>query len=63
MHLLGGLLWRLRRVVQRKDRADPPHFLRDLFLHDLRALIRPLPGKRHAAPTKAVRVAVKAQTE
>ncbi|MDJ0823304.1 MAG: glycosyltransferase family 2 protein [Paracoccaceae bacterium] len=63
LHLTGGLLWRLRRVLQRKDRADPLRFLRDLFIHDLKALVRPLPGKRRAAPTKAVRVAAKAQTE
>ena len=56
MHALGGALWRLRVLVQRKTPADPPYFLRDLLLHDLKALIRPLPGKRKATGT-AVRVA------
>ena len=34
-HVAGGLLWRLRLVFQRKDRGDPPHFLRDLILHHM----------------------------
>lgn len=42
-HLAGGLLWRARRVIQRKPPADPPHFLRDMLAHDLGAL---LPGRR-----------------
>ncbi len=32
-HVAGGVLWRLRLLVQRKDRGDPPHFLRDLIVH------------------------------
>ncbi|MGR3377593.1 glycosyltransferase family 2 protein [Salipiger abyssi] len=47
-HVAGGVLWRLRRLVQNKPPADPPHFLRDLVFHDLKALVRPLPGKRAA---------------
>ncbi|MGR3273232.1 glycosyltransferase family 2 protein [Thalassococcus profundi] len=43
-HLAGGLLWRLRRVIQRKPPADPPGFLRGLILHDLRALFRRRPA-------------------
>lgn len=35
-HVFGGLLWRARLLVQRKDRGDPPHFLRDLILHTMR---------------------------
>jgi GT2 family glycosyltransferase len=42
-HLTGGALWRLRRLVQGKPRIDPPHFLRDLLAHDLRALVRRTP--------------------
>ena len=38
-HIAGALLWRIRRVIQRKPPADPPHFLRDLIAHDLAALI------------------------
>lgn len=41
-HLAGGLLWRARLLVQAKDRGDPPHYLRDLAAHDLRALARSL---------------------
>ncbi|MGP6089427.1 glycosyltransferase family 2 protein [Antarctobacter jejuensis] len=62
MHGLGGLVWRLRVLVQGKAPADPAHFLRDLVSHDLKALVRPLPGKR-AAARMAVRVAAKAQAE
>ena len=61
-HALGGLLWRVRRLVQAKPAADPPHFLRDLLLHDLRALLRPLPGKQRAA-SRRVRVAVELKVE
>jgi hypothetical protein len=35
--ILGASLWRLRLLVQRKDRGDPPHFLRDLITHSVRA--------------------------
>ncbi|GGG78398.1 glycosyl transferase [Salipiger pallidus] len=47
-HAAGGALWRLRRVVQRKPKADPDHFLRDLLWHDFKAFFRPLPGRRDA---------------
>lgn len=49
MHGLGGTLWRLRRMVQRKPRVEAPGFLRTLLLHDLVALFRPMPGKPNAA--------------
>ncbi|MBV2359545.1 glycosyltransferase family 2 protein [Thalassococcus sp. CAU 1522] len=42
-HVGAGLFWRLRRLVQRKPQIDPDHFLRDLVLHDARALFRALP--------------------
>ena len=35
-HVAGGVLWRLRLLIQRKDRVDPPHYLRDLVWHGLR---------------------------
>ncbi|MEM9579121.1 MAG: glycosyltransferase family 2 protein [Pseudomonadota bacterium] len=38
-HVLGGLFWRLRRVLQGKPPADPERFLRDLIVHDARALL------------------------
>lgn len=40
-HLAGGALWRARLLIQRRDRGDPPHFLRDMAAHHLRALLRP----------------------
>jgi N-acetylglucosaminyl-diphospho-decaprenol L-rhamnosyltransferase len=40
----GGLLWRARLLVQKKDRGDAPYFLRDLLRHHARRLFRrPLP--------------------
>ena len=50
-HLAGGLLWRARLLVQNKDRVDPPHFLRDLILHDVRARTGQQTGPG-AAPAK-----------
>ena len=47
-HVMGGLLWRLRRVLQNKPPADPPHFLRDLLQHDLKAAMRPVAGAKTA---------------
>ncbi|EEX12883.1 glycosyl transferase, group 2 family [Citreicella sp. SE45] len=54
-HLAGGLIWRLRRVLQRKPKADPDRFLRDILLHDVRAMTRPLPGQRGAQPRPGCR--------
>jgi GT2 family glycosyltransferase len=59
-HLLGGWIWRARRLVQPGlPRIDPDSFLRDLLRHDLRALapprgipvpkIRPLTGEESQA--------------
>lgn len=36
--LAGGVLWRLRLLIQRKADPNPPHYLRDLALHDVRAM-------------------------
>lgn len=63
MHLLGGLFWRMRRVLQRKEPADPPHFLRDLVLHDVQAMVRPLPGKRKAVAPVSGNTAIEGITE
>lgn len=35
-HVLGSLLWKLRRAVGRKPRRDPEYFLRDLIAHAVR---------------------------
>ncbi len=40
-HLAGGAIWRLRALIQRRDLIDPPHYLKDMTLHALRALARP----------------------
>lgn len=56
--LAGGTLWRLRLLVQRKDRGDPPRYLRDLAAHHLRHLFRPairLQGNAHPQERPAVK--------
>lgn len=58
MHVLGGVLWRLRRAIQRKEPADPPHFLRDLLIHDLEALTGRAPRRRGTAGASAIEARV-----
>ncbi|MGR3761995.1 glycosyltransferase family 2 protein [Roseobacteraceae bacterium NS-SX3] len=41
--LAGSAVYGLRRLISRKPRLHPPHFLRDLCTRTLRALIRPAP--------------------
>ena len=53
-HATGGLMWRLRKVLQRKPDADPPHFLRDLVAHHVRALLSR--SERRATPQPARRL-------
>ena len=43
--LAGGVLWRARLLIQRKDRGDPPLYLPDMTLHALRAAVSSLFGK------------------
>jgi GT2 family glycosyltransferase len=51
----GGALWRARLLIDRKDRGDPPGYLRDLTVHGLRAMMRPLfPGKKPQAKTRPI---------
>ncbi len=56
-HLAGGLLWRLRRAIQRKAPVEPPHFLRNLLLHYLKTRVTPRsaaePAPRSARPGRA----------
>ncbi len=58
-HVVGGLLWRLRRLIQRTPPADPPKFLRSLLLHDLGSLFRGYaPGRKpHGTSTRTVTTA------
>lgn len=63
MHMTGGLFWRLRRVIQRKPRADPPKFLRDLFLHDVQSMTRPVPVKQTGAAPISGKATVESLTE
>lgn len=59
VHVVGGVIYRLRAAVQRKPRVDPAHFLRDLLTHDLRAALGKLTGTRarpaHLAPQTSPR--------
>lgn len=32
-HVAGGLIWRVRALIQRKDFIDPDHYLRDMSAH------------------------------
>ena len=46
MHVLGGLIWTVKkRLTGAKDRG-PERFLADLVTHDLAAALRPLPATR-----------------
>ncbi|HHB81506.1 MAG TPA: glycosyltransferase family 2 protein, partial [Aliiroseovarius sp.] len=51
-HISGGVLWRLRRVIQRKDRVEPPKYLRNLALHYLKTRVSPRSASQsaHAGP-------------
>lgn len=35
-HMTGACLWRIWRILFRKPRRDPDHFLKDLIVHDFR---------------------------
>jgi len=47
-HVSGGLLWRLRRVIQRKPRVEPPQYLRNLALHYLKTRVSPRSARQSA---------------
>jgi len=50
-HLAGGVLWRARRLIQTRDRADPPRYLRDLAAHACRkAMGQPFRGNPATRP-------------
>jgi hypothetical protein len=46
----GGVLWRLRAALQRRDPVDPPGMNRAMALHALRHLWRPAPGQAKERP-------------
>ena len=54
-HLAGGMIWDLRRVIQRRDAKRPPYFFRDLVRHAARRLLfrgpkaRPFDGRPKTA--------------
>lgn len=51
--MVAGLGWRARRLIQTKDRVDPPRYLRDMAAHHTRALMRPwFSGKARAKVTR-----------
>ena len=50
--LAGGALWRARLLIQRKDRGDPPLYLRDMARHHTRALFAPRGGPRARNQTR-----------
>lgn len=52
-HLAGGLLWQVRRLLQRKDRLDPPHYLWDMSCHALAACWQGLTGARSTNQPRA----------
>ncbi|MFE3838037.1 glycosyltransferase family 2 protein [Pseudogemmobacter sonorensis] len=45
----GGALWRLRLLVQKRERGDPPRFLRDMLAHHFRHGFR-ISGERANTP-------------
>lgn len=51
--LAGGMVWRLRVLLQGKDRQDPPHMLRDMALHHLRRFFRISGNARPQTPRPA----------
>ncbi|MCH2094783.1 MAG: glycosyltransferase family 2 protein [Rhodobacteraceae bacterium] len=63
MHVAGGLLWRMRRAIQKKPRAEAPGFLRKLFWHDATAVFRPLPEKSAAVKSASHRAATDPSAE
>jgi len=52
-HIAGGLIWRARAVIQRRDFIDPPYYLSDMTGHALRALVRRQPTRGLPVPRPA----------
>ncbi len=51
-YLLGAGLWKLRRVLERKEERIPPYFLRDLLAHTWRDLMSAPPTRRETGTRK-----------
>jgi N-acetylglucosaminyl-diphospho-decaprenol L-rhamnosyltransferase len=51
--IFGSILWRLRLLIQRKDKGDPPRFLRDLIAHAVRWFTA---GTQHKMPPAPRRI-------
>lgn len=47
-HIAGGLLWRLRALLQRRDFIDPPHYLGDLARHAVKSFMTPVKPRQTA---------------
>lgn len=51
--VFGSILWRLRLLIQRKEKGDPPRFLRDLLAHSARSFLgRKPPNNVTPAPKR-----------
>ena len=48
----GDLIFRLRRLIQPRLRADPPHFLRDLLAHSIRQIRQSPASSAEPAPDR-----------
>ncbi|SFL71986.1 glycosyltransferase family 2 protein [Shimia aestuarii] len=53
-HVVGGLIWRLRRLIGGKPRRDPDWFLWDLIVHYCKFSLKHLPRERNQIPTFAL---------
>jgi hypothetical protein len=52
-HLGGGVIWRARAFLTRRDVIDPPYFLADMARHALTQLVRPGRPRPATAPRPA----------
>jgi N-acetylglucosaminyl-diphospho-decaprenol L-rhamnosyltransferase len=50
--IFGSILWRMRLLIQRKDRGDPPRFLRDLIAHAWRSFFQAAPVPQPVVPAR-----------
>ena len=55
-HVFGAVIWRLKRLIKRGPRAEPPQFLRNLVLHYIKS---PFVGRTRARRAKSEPAKVK----